>query len=89
MRVLSDKWNPRLWLREWLNRPSLAELEERRTAEAAAAQMFKAMSTPQSHGPKYLADGFSVTQVSEGPSTREPEPEPPPTLPDLSCVFPR
>lgn len=40
MRALSDKWNPRLWLREWLNRPSLAELEERRAAEAAAKDFF-------------------------------------------------
>jgi hypothetical protein len=39
MRALSDKWNPRLWLRDWLNKPSQVELEERRAAEAAAAQM--------------------------------------------------
>jgi hypothetical protein len=39
MRTLSDKWNPRLWLRDWLNKPSQAELKERRAAEAAAAQM--------------------------------------------------
>ncbi len=36
---VSDKWNPRLWLRDWLNKPTAAELAERRTAEAAAAQM--------------------------------------------------
>jgi len=39
MRALSDKWNPRLWLRDWLNQPSLAELAERRAAEAASAQL--------------------------------------------------
>lgn len=35
MRALSDKWNSRLWLREWLNQPSKAELVERQVAEAA------------------------------------------------------
>lgn len=39
MRALSDKWNPRLWLRDWINKPSLAEFAERAAAEAAAAQM--------------------------------------------------
>lgn len=39
MRALSDKWNPRLWLRDWVNKPSRAELAERQAAEAAAAQM--------------------------------------------------
>ena len=39
MRALSDKWSPRLWMRDWLNKPSQAELVERRAAEAAAAQM--------------------------------------------------
>lgn len=28
MRALSDKWNPRLWLREWLNAPSRNEREQ-------------------------------------------------------------
>ena len=36
MRALSDKWNPRLWLRDWLNRPSRAEMAERQAAELAA-----------------------------------------------------
>lgn len=43
MRALSDKWNPRLWLRDWMNKPSVAELEERRAAEAAARQIFDAL----------------------------------------------
>lgn len=42
MRV-PDKFNPRLWLRDWLSCPSLSEKEERRAAEAAAAQMFIAL----------------------------------------------
>ena len=42
MRV-SDKWNPRLWLRDWLNSPSISEQGERSAAEAAAAQMFIAL----------------------------------------------
>lgn len=44
MRALSDKWNARLWARDWLNKPSKAELAGRRTAEAAAAQMFAAIT---------------------------------------------
>lgn len=44
MRALSDKWNPRLRLRDWLNRPSHAELNERRAAEAASAQMYMAIA---------------------------------------------
>jgi hypothetical protein len=43
MRALSDKWNPRLWLRDWINRPSQVELGERRAAEAVARQMFDAL----------------------------------------------
>ncbi len=35
---MNDQWNVRIWLRDWLQRPSKAELAERRTAEAAAAQ---------------------------------------------------
>lgn len=28
MRALSDKWNPRIWLREWLNAPSASQREQ-------------------------------------------------------------
>lgn len=38
--LVSDKWNPRLWLRDWLNKPSIGELQDRKTAAAASAQMF-------------------------------------------------
>lgn len=44
MRV-SDKWNPRLWLRDWLNQPSLAELEEREVAQVAGRRMVAALAT--------------------------------------------
>lgn len=40
MRALSDKWNPRLWLREWLNAPSRFEREQ---AERVKAGMRKVM----------------------------------------------
>ncbi len=40
--LVSDKWNPRLWLRDWMNQPSRSEAEERRVAEAAAQQMLVA-----------------------------------------------
>ncbi len=53
MRVLSDKWNPRLWLREWLNQPSKAELVERQVAEAAAAQMFTVLANEYGVKPQY------------------------------------
>lgn len=43
MRALTDKWNPRLWLRDWLNKPSSAELAARQAAEASAAQMLMAL----------------------------------------------
>ena len=29
MRALPDKWNPRIWLREWLNAPSQADIAYR------------------------------------------------------------
>ncbi|MET4680426.1 hypothetical protein ABIA72_002066 [Stenotrophomonas rhizophila] len=40
MRALPDKWNFRLWLREWLNQPSQAAVAERKAAEAAAREFF-------------------------------------------------
>jgi hypothetical protein len=36
---MNDKWNPRLWLREWLNKPSRTERQERRIDTATAARM--------------------------------------------------
>ncbi|HGM7334246.1 TPA: hypothetical protein ACKQCJ_000543 [Stenotrophomonas maltophilia] len=37
---MNDKWNPRLWLREWLNKPSPSERKkERRIDTATAARM--------------------------------------------------
>ena len=36
---MNDKWNPRLWLRDWLVKPSQAERSERRTGKAAATQV--------------------------------------------------
>lgn len=43
MRTLPDKWNPRLWLREWLNNPSQNELKDRAAAEAEARKFFSEM----------------------------------------------
>lgn len=34
MRALSDKWNFRVWLRDWLNAPSRAEKERAAAAKA-------------------------------------------------------
>lgn len=41
MRSLPDKWNPRLWLRNWINRPSLEELEARARGERASREFFE------------------------------------------------
>lgn len=34
MRALSDRWNFRMWLRDWLNAPSRAERERSASAKA-------------------------------------------------------
>ena len=63
MRV-SDKWNPRLWLKDWLNKPSMAELAERRSAEAAAAQMFQSLSAEPAG--KSVSAGFILLADTHG-----------------------
>lgn len=63
MRV-PDKFNPRLWLRDWLNCPSLSEKDERRAAEAAAAQMFIALERgARTNCTDVLAAQLSLMQV--------------------------
>jgi hypothetical protein len=80
---VSDKFNPRLWLRDWLNLPSLGELKEREAAQAAARQMFAALESEQrtmaANGAAMAADGaqnirhhadrFAVVCLSELPGT--------------------
>lgn len=44
MRALSDKWNPRLWLRDWLNQPSQTERLERAEGERVSRQFFEELS---------------------------------------------
>lgn len=44
MRALSDKWNPRLWARDWLNKPSQAELAARAEGERVSRQFFEELS---------------------------------------------
>lgn len=55
MRALSDKWNPRLWLREWINGPSQHELAARAEGERASRAFFEELSKhsrePQSLSP--------------------------------------
>lgn len=36
---MNDKWNPRLWLRKWLNRPSPAEAAELRRVRQRLARI--------------------------------------------------
>lgn len=36
---MNDRWNPRIWLRNWLSKPSNSELAETSAAEAAAEQL--------------------------------------------------
>lgn len=50
MRALPDKWNPRLWLRDWLNKPSQAELEERAAGELASRAFFEELSRGSESG---------------------------------------
>jgi hypothetical protein len=51
MRALSDKWNLRLWLRDWLNRPSNAELQARVAGERASREFFEALSKSSQAAP--------------------------------------
>jgi len=44
MRALPDKWNPRLSLRDWINRPSQAELAEREEGARASRALFDELS---------------------------------------------
>lgn len=83
--LVSDKWNPRLWLRDWLNQPSLAELEEREVAQAVGRQMVAALATERTtmaatdaamangieglQKSTFLADRFRVSRLSESPGT--------------------
>jgi hypothetical protein len=43
MRALSDKWNPRLWIRNWLTAPSRKELEQQATRRQASKQRVSAL----------------------------------------------
>lgn len=45
MRALADKWNARLWLRDWLNKPSQEEQKARAAAEAAARRFLRDMAS--------------------------------------------
>lgn len=68
MRVLSDKWNPRLWLREWLNAPSQAEVVERNAAEAAAKDFFLGLEQTAASARRYslkVLEGVVVGTSSE------------------------
>lgn len=57
MSKLPDKWNPRLWLRDWLSAPSQAEIardefcRERDRRRVAAADARKAVRAQESPGP--------------------------------------
>jgi len=42
MRALSDKWNPRLWLRDWLAKPSKNELLQAARTQAGMRAAIKA-----------------------------------------------
>ncbi|EML7989364.1 hypothetical protein [Stenotrophomonas maltophilia] len=53
---MNDKWNPRLWLRDWLVKPSQAGCSERRTAKAAATQVTCEESIK--HGDRTVGTGF-------------------------------
>ncbi len=38
--LVSDKWNPRLWLREWLNAPSRNDREQSERIRAGMRKVF-------------------------------------------------
>ncbi len=48
MRALSDKWNPRLWLRDWLIRPSNREALIAARTNAGIRAAIKAWHSEQS-----------------------------------------
>lgn len=66
---MNDKWNPRLWLRDWLNKPSNAGATSNCLADEPSYKI-----QPEAGkviGISITADLFSVTPQSEPPSFRE------------------
>lgn len=71
---MNDKWNPRLWLRSWLIKPSQAERSEQRTGQPAATQMTLEASAKQAGrtvgaGFVLLADRHEMTLGKESEPT--------------------
>lgn len=70
MRALSDKLNPRLWLREWLNKPSQNELKDRAAAEAEARRFFLEMEARCAASNGTLGTGIAAEAASRSVSLR-------------------
>lgn len=63
---MNDKWNPRLWLRDWLNKPSIAEgVTPQCSLESPTYKV--QLEEGKVAGISILADRFSVTQQGEPP----------------------
>lgn len=67
---MNDRWNVRIWLRDWLNKPSKARLAERRTAETAAARTLVAQGDNRSRRCRY---GFELDSSARITGLRGPE----------------
>lgn len=61
---MNDKWNPRLWLRDWLNKPSIAEGVTPRCSLESPTYKIQ-LEEGKIAGISILADRFSVTQQGE------------------------
>ncbi|GEM_PF-7076118 len=66
---MNDKWNPRLWLRNWLNEPSIAEATLNCLAYKPSYRV--QLEEGKVTGISITADRFSVTPQSEPPPFRE------------------
>lgn len=45
MHALPDKWNPRIWLRDWLNAPSQADIAYREAGIANSRKFRESLGT--------------------------------------------
>ncbi len=66
---MNDKWNPRLWLRNWLNKPSIAEATLNCLADKPSYKI--QLEAGKVTGISITADRFSVALRSEPPPFRE------------------
>ncbi|GEM_PF-1473848 len=64
MRALPDKWNPRIWIRDWINAPSQADIAYREAGIESSRKFRKFLRT------SHLAPDEVRAQENLGPDSK-------------------